>query len=99
MITLIKFRHVQPFNSEFFKLCRNIGICDLLSLANGWILFKFPSFGWFGLPKMVQMYPVLAKIAIMLSWQFALTQHLGVLSLAFNRFTGLVMPLRHQLVS
>ena len=99
LVTLFRFRNREPFNSDFFKLSFNLGICDILSLLNGWVLYKFPSLNWLGMAYLARKLPILAKVSIMISWECGLNQHLGVLFLALNRFTGIVMPLRHPLVT
>ena len=98
--SIIRFRHSEPFNSSFFKLCFNLGIIDLMSLVNCWVLHRFPSFGWFGLGDLAHTSPsgLLSKAAVMIAFLSAGSQYFSIAAMAFNRLTALVFIQKHDLV-
>ncbi len=102
LITIVRFRKIDPFKSSFFCICLSVGICDLISILNSWLLFRFPSFNWLGLDQYAKDDTrglILAKIATIISWHCGMHQHIAVATLAFNRLTALVFSGWHELVS
>ncbi len=87
LCTIVKFRHKVPFNSAFFKMTLHLGIFDLIHLANDWILGMLPHIGLYHL---ITTNPnIFGRIGSMLWWSMGLSQIVGVLFLALDRFLGI----------
>ena len=97
---LIRFRNKRPLSSSFFTICFMLGISDLVTLTNSWLLFKMPMLGWLGTDWLIRQAPVtIGKVATMTSWWAAIGQFHGIFLMALNRLTSMAFPLRHHFVS
>ena len=100
LVMFIKYRKHKPFDSKFFTLSFSLGIADILNFFSNHVFIKFPSRGWFPAGIILNNQGNWVNTLTYLSmFVFANVQHLGVLLLAFNRYTSLVETLRHDLVS
>jgi hypothetical protein len=98
LILLIKNRHNPDFSSAFYCIFVSQGIIDCVQVLQTYALLRLPLAGVFS--SFISTYKLpLARIYMVSSHYFIFVQMLGHTLISLNRFTAIIRPMSHSLVS
>ncbi|CAJ0942069.1 unnamed protein product, partial [Mesorhabditis belari] len=79
--------------TPFFRLCIHLSIADILMAVVSLVLFKMPIFGWLPDSIFTESWAVIPIACIN---YFGHAQAIGIIFIAFNRFTAVYYPIKHK---
>uniref|UniRef100_A0A914VHR9 G-protein coupled receptors family 1 profile domain-containing protein n=1 Tax=Plectus sambesii TaxID=2011161 RepID=A0A914VHR9_9BILA len=98
MVVCVKFRHQDPFHSSFFALTFSQGIADLIMIGVMYAILKPPLY--YGIfIQFYLSYPLLfGRLQAFFAMALGCSQQISFLAIAFNRFTAVCVPVRHNTI-
>uniref|UniRef100_A0A914W5C8 G-protein coupled receptors family 1 profile domain-containing protein n=1 Tax=Plectus sambesii TaxID=2011161 RepID=A0A914W5C8_9BILA len=92
---IIYHRKTPEFNHAFFKILISLSVADIVQLIVALFFNQFLVFhGWVSNFCQNFLGDLGAHLGTLLLWGTAMAQHLNVVSMAFNRYTAYVHPLK-----
>uniref|UniRef100_A0A914VBL5 G-protein coupled receptors family 1 profile domain-containing protein n=1 Tax=Plectus sambesii TaxID=2011161 RepID=A0A914VBL5_9BILA len=96
---IIYHRKTPEFNHAFFKILISLSVADIVQLIVALFFNQFLVFhGWVSNFCLNFLGDLGAHLGTLLLWGTAMAQHLNVVSMAFNRYTAYVHPLKFNQV-
>ncbi|CAI4229030.1 unnamed protein product [Auanema sp. JU1783] len=93
VLFVYKERRRAPFDSPFFRLCIHLSMADILMEIFCTLFLKFPMFGLFPTSFYKENWSMLPLMGVN---YFGHAQAIGIIAIAFNRFTAVFFPIQHK---
>ena len=99
IVFLVRKRNVNAYNSAFFKLWLALAVVDILSSVCPFLIGKAINYGYFTSVFKSQPMGIVLQVINILNGDFTNRSQMSINALmSINRYTGIAMPKKYNLV-